>query len=63
MSCSELRGWLRVDFGAIGAKDGYGWSVRSVSSESRILGLVDILFLLRSSDEGRALDNVTNSGC
>jgi hypothetical protein len=62
MSCSELQGWLQVDFGAISAEDGYGWSIQSISSESHILGLVDILFLLRSGGEGRALDNVTNSG-
>jgi hypothetical protein len=52
-----------VDFRAISAKDGYGWSVRSVSFESCILDLVDILFLLRSGGKGGALDNVTNLGC
>jgi hypothetical protein len=51
-----------VDFRAIGAKDGYGWSVQSISSKSHILGPVDILFLLRSNGEERALDNVTNLG-
>jgi hypothetical protein len=52
MSCSMSRGRLQEDFGAISAKDGYGWSIWSVSSESSILGLVDILFLLRSSGKG-----------
>jgi hypothetical protein len=51
-----------VDFGAISAKDGYRWSIQFVSSKSRILGLVDILFLLRSSGKGRALNNVINLG-
>jgi hypothetical protein len=51
-----------VDFGAIGAKDGYKWSIQSISSKSYILGLVDILFLLRSSGKEGALDNVTNLG-
>jgi hypothetical protein len=51
-----------VDFGAISAKDGYRWSIQSISSESRILGLVDILFLFRSGSKGKALDNITNSG-
>jgi hypothetical protein len=63
MFYSKLWGWLRVDFGAIGAEDGYRWSVQSVSSESCILGLIDILFLLRSGGKGGALDNVTNLGC
>jgi hypothetical protein len=52
-----------VDFGAISAKDGYRWSVQSISFKSYILGLVDILFLLRSSGKGGALNNVTNLGC
>jgi hypothetical protein len=51
-----------VDFGAISAKDGYRWSIQSVSSKSHILGPVNILFLLRSGGEKGALDNVTNSG-
>jgi hypothetical protein len=51
-----------VDFRAIGAKDGYRWSVRSISSESYILDPIDILFLLRSGGKERALDNVTNLG-
>jgi hypothetical protein len=51
-----------VDFRAISAKDGYRWSIQFVSFESRILGLVDILFLFRSSSKERALDNITNLG-
>jgi hypothetical protein len=51
-----------VDFGAISAKDGYKWSVQSISSESCILSLVNILFLLRSSGKGGALDNIINLG-
>jgi hypothetical protein len=49
-----------VDFGAINTKDSYKWFVQFISSESRILGLVNILFLLRSSGKGGALDNITN---
>jgi hypothetical protein len=52
-----------MDFRAINAEDGYKWSIQSISSESYILGLVDILFLLRSGSEKGALDNITNSGC
>jgi hypothetical protein len=51
-----------VDFRAISAKDGYGWSIQSISSKSCILGLVDILFLLKSGGKERALDNITNLG-
>jgi hypothetical protein len=52
-----------VDFGAIGAKDGYGWSIQSISFKSYILGLVNILFLLRSNSKGGALNNIINLGC
>jgi hypothetical protein len=51
-----------VDFGAISAKDSYKWSIQFISSKSRILGLVNILFLLKSSGKGGALNNVTNLG-
>jgi hypothetical protein len=51
-----------VDFGAIGVKDSYRWFIQSISFKSYILGLIDILFLLRSSGERGALDNVTNLG-
>jgi hypothetical protein len=51
-----------VDFRAISAKNGYRWSIQSISSESRILGPIDILFLLRSSGKEGALDNITNLG-
>ena len=51
-----------MDFGAISAKDGYRWSIQSVSSESYILSPVDILFLLRSGGKEGALDNITNLG-
>jgi hypothetical protein len=51
-SCSASRGRLQEDFGAIGAEDGYRWSIRSISSKSGILGLVDILSLLRSGGKG-----------
>jgi hypothetical protein len=49
-----------MDFGAISAKDGYRWSIQFISSISYILGLIDILFLLRSSNKEGALDNVIN---
>jgi hypothetical protein len=52
MSCFVLWGRLEEDFGTIGAEDGYEWSIRSISSESGILGLVGILFLLRSGGKG-----------
>jgi hypothetical protein len=51
-----------VDFRAISAKNGYRWFIQSISSKSRILGLVNILFLLKSSSEGEALNNIINLG-
>jgi hypothetical protein len=51
-----------VDFRAISAKDGYKWSIQFISSKSYILGLVNILFLFRSSSKGGALDNIMNLG-
>ena len=51
-----------MDFRAISAKDGYKWSIQFISSKSYILGLVNILFLLKSSGKRGALDNITNLG-
>jgi hypothetical protein len=51
-----------VDFGAINAKNSYGWFIQFISSKSRILGLVNILFLLKSGSKGGALNNITNLG-
>jgi hypothetical protein len=41
-----------VDFKAIGAKDSYKWFVQFISFKSYILGLVNILFLLKNNNKG-----------
>jgi hypothetical protein len=51
-----------VDFGAISAKDSYKWFIQFINSKSYILGLINILFLLKSSGKEGALNNIMNLG-